>query len=96
MVNGTICIYEHADRVRLERISIECRKTKPKVITIGANRTMNQAELETNTCNRRQARENACEQVKNGFDFASHWLRYQPIRERCTAKPKEKRITFDT
>ena len=28
---------------------------------------MNQQELEANTCNRRQARENECEQVTTGF-----------------------------
>ena len=36
-------------------------------ITTDANNTMNQSELEANTCNRRQARENACEQVTIGF-----------------------------
>ena len=50
----------------LERFSNECRKTKTKVIT-PANHNKhklsneNQSELEANTCNRRQARENACE-----------------------------------
>ena len=33
----------------------------------------NQSDLEANTCNRRQARENAGAQVT--FGFASHWLR---------------------
>ena len=32
---------------------------------------MNQSELEANTCNRRQARENACEQVAIGLSFTS-------------------------
>ena len=38
---------------------------------------MSQSELEVNTSNRtgRQARENACEQVKIGFDFGFHQLR---------------------
>ena len=36
---------------------------------------MDQSELEANTCNRRQARENACERGTIGFGFASHWLR---------------------
>jgi len=30
---------------------------------------MNQSELEANTCNRCQARENACEQVAIGLSF---------------------------
>ena len=33
-----------------------------------------QWELEANTLNRRQARENACDQVAIGFGFASDWL----------------------
>ena len=36
---------------------------------------MNQSELEVNTCSRRQARENACEQVTIGLGFTSDWLR---------------------
>ena len=59
---------------------------------------MNQSELEANISNRRQGRENACEQITTGFD--SNWLRkrhefYQPIKERCNAKSKKERITFD-
>ena len=36
---------------------------------------MNQSELETNACNRRQARENACSQVMISFGLVSHWLK---------------------
>ena len=36
---------------------------------------MNQSELETNTRNRRDARENTYERGTTGFGFASHWLR---------------------
>ena len=36
---------------------------------------MDQLELEGNTCNRRQAREKACERGTIVFGFASHWLR---------------------
>ena len=35
---------------------------------------MNQWELEAKTRNRRQARENACDEVVIGFGFASDWL----------------------
>ena len=55
---------------------------------------MNQSELEANTCNRRQARENANEQVTIGLSFTSDWSRkwreiFQPITERSKAKPKQ-------
>ena len=40
-----------------------------------ANKTTNQSELEANTCNGRQARENACEQVTIGCGYTSDWLR---------------------
>ena len=36
---------------------------------------MNQSELEANTCNQRQARENVCEQVGIGLSFTPDWLR---------------------
>ena len=32
---------------------------------------MNQSEIEANTCNRRQTKENACEQGTIGFGFAA-------------------------
>ena len=55
---------------------------------------MNQSELEANTRNRCQARENACEQVVIGLSFTSDWWRkwreiFQPITERSKAKPKQ-------
>ena len=34
---------------------------------------MNQSELQANTCNQRQARENARQQVAIGLSFASDW-----------------------
>ena len=63
----------------LEHLSNDCRKTKTKVI-IPANHNkekllMNQSELEANTYNRRQARENACEQVAIDLSFTSDWSR---------------------
>ena len=36
---------------------------------------MDQPEFEANICNRRLAREKACERGTIGFGFASHWLR---------------------
>ena len=55
---------------------------------------MNQSELEANTCNRRQARENACEQVAIGLSLNSDWSRkwhefFSPLKERRKAKPKQ-------
>ena len=36
---------------------------------------MNQSEFEANARNRRQARENVCDQVMIGFGLVSHWLK---------------------
>ena len=60
---------------------------------------MNQSELAANTCNKRQARENACEQVMIGFGFASDWSRkwremFYPITKRSNAKPMQLRNYF--
>ena len=62
---------------------------------------MNQWELEANTRDRRQARENACDQVAIGFGFAPDWSSrwrelFKPITERSKAKPNQFRITLDT
>ena len=46
---------------------------KPKPITTNTNYLMSQSELKANTCNRRQARENACKQVVIGLSFTSDW-----------------------
>ena len=52
---------------------------------------MNQSEFKANSCNQRQARENACERGTIGFGLVSHWLRkwrvlFHPITERRKAK----------
>ena len=63
----------------LEWFLIKCRETKPKQlwlpITTDAENPINQSELEVKICNRRQARENACEPVTIGFAVTSDWLR---------------------
>ena len=62
---------------------------------------MNQSELEANTCNRHQARGNACERVGIGYGFTSDWSRkwreiFEPIKKRSKANPKQTQITFVT
>ena len=61
-----------------ERFSVECRRTKSKVITLTNHRTRRQFDKPTrtrsNTCSRRRARENACEQVTIGSGLTSDWL----------------------
>ena len=60
----------------LERFSIECRKTKTKVTNLANHKGHRQSSEPIkirNTCNRREARENACEQASNGF--TADWLR---------------------
>ena len=67
------------------------------------NNTASQIEFEANTCNWRQARENACGENTISFGFASHvaglrkWRVFcEPITDRSNAKPKQTRITFDS
>ena len=55
---------------------------------------MNQSELESNTCSRRQARENACEQVTIGFGFTSEWLRYFSQSESVAMQYRSNRSLF--
>ena len=62
---------------------------------------MDQSELEANTCNRRQARENACERGTIGFAFAFHWLRkWRDFGDQSQSAVKQNQskheITFDT
>ena len=80
-------------------------ETKTKVITLtnhnGRSNPMNQSELEVNTCNRRQTRENACEQVTIGFDFNSDWLRkwgeiFSQSQNVAMQNQSNCEITFDT
>ena len=87
----------------IERFSIECRSKSN--YSGQSQQTQKQSNepirIQTNTCNRHQARENACERDTIGFGFNSHWLRkwrefYQPITARSNARPKQNAITFDT
>ena len=60
---------------------------------------MGQSEHEANACNRRQAREKACERGTVGFSFACHWLRnwrefYKPITEPTKVEPEQTRNYF--
>ena len=51
---------------------------------------MNQSELVANACNRRQTRENVCEQVTIDFGFASDWLRkWRENFNRSNVKPNQ-------
>ena len=80
-----------------------CRKTNPKQllrpITTDTENPINQSELKANTCRRRQARENACDQVTIGFGLTSDWLRrwhesFLPIAKSSNAKLKQWRNYF--
>jgi len=63
----------------LEWFSTKCRQTKIKVITLanhkGHSNTVNQSKVEVITCDRRKARENACEGVTIVFGFTSDWMK---------------------
>ena len=53
----------------IQQFSIECRKTKTKVITVEADNPVNQSKLVPNTCRRRQAREKRVRTGNNWFWF---------------------------
>ena len=63
----------------LERVSIECRKTKTKVITLanqkGRRQSSNQSKLEVITRSRHKARENVHARATIIFGFTSDWLK---------------------
>ena len=83
----------------LERFSTECRNYKTKTKR-DVDNTMNQSKLKANTCNRRQARENAFGQGTIGFGLASHWFSVkwreicQPITEHSKANLKQTQKYF--
>ena len=78
-------------------------KPKPKYFWL-MNHTGNPmmiSKLEANTCSRRQARENACEQVTIGFDFTSDWLRnvagiFSQSQRVVKQNRSNREITFET
>ncbi len=89
----------------MEQFSIECRKTKTKVITLANHKIkdtdnpVNQSKLEANTCSWQEARENVRERVTIGFGFSSDWFRkwreiFKPITKRRNAKPKQTQLNF--
>ena len=74
----------------LERVSIEWRKTKTKVILWPIKKVgdhlVNQSELEVTARSRHKARENVHARATIGFDFTSDWLKkwrenFEPITE---------------
>ena len=62
---------------------------------------MNESEFKGNACNRRQARENACDQVMIGFGLVSHWLKsgasfVNQSQSAVKQNQSNYQITFDT
>ena len=62
----------------LERVAIECHKTKAKLITLANQKVgdnpINQSKLEAITRSRHKARESVHAQATIGFGFTSDWL----------------------
>ena len=84
-------------KICLERVSIECRKTKTKVITLAnqkdGDNPVSQSKLEVITRSRHKARENVHARATVGFGFTSDWLtkwseNFEPITERSRASFK--------
>ena len=81
----------------IERLSIECRKTKTKVITLanqkGGRQSGKPIKIRSNTRSRYKARENVHAPATIGFGFTSDWLKkwcknFEPITEWSNHKPK--------
>ena len=70
----------------IERVSIECRKTKTKVITFkkDGDNPVNQSKLEVITRSRHKARENVLARATIGFV-----IDFEPITKSSNAKPKQ-------
>ena len=80
----------HRDLNVLERFSIECRKTKTKVITLANQKDrdnpVNQSKLKVITRSQHKARENVHPRATTDFGFTSDWLikwreNFEPITE---------------
>ena len=89
----------------MERFPIECRKTKTKVITLAnqnrVNNTTSQSGFEASTCNRRQARKNACGENTIGFvwipiGWESGASLVNQLRSVVMPNRSKREITFDT
>ena len=85
MINLQIALF-----FAVERVSIECRKTKTKIITLAnqkdGDNPVNQSKLEVITRSRHIARENVHVRATIGFGFTSDWLKkwrenLEPITE---------------
>ena len=82
----------------LDRFSIECRKTRAKIVTTAGQKGGKYPEELMRT----KVRENASDQVVIFFvSFAPDWLKkwrdfFGPITMKSKAKPKQPRMTLDT
>ena len=78
----------------IEQFSVECRKTKTKVITLANNNGHGAIHCSIKTQKQlHEARENLREQVMIGSGFTSDWLRkwrevFKPITGGSNVKPK--------
>ena len=85
-------MYKLTSKGKIERVSIECRKTKSKVLTLlwpikkDGDNQVNQSKLEVITRSRHKARENVHTRATIGFGFNSDWVKkwrenFEPITE---------------
>ncbi len=89
----------------LEQFTIECRKTKTKVITAANHKGLSQSSEPIKTRSKyMQLAGSAGKRAQashDWFGFSSDWLRkwreiFKPITERSNAKPKQTQFTFGT
>lgn len=92
---------------QLERFSIDCRKTKPLVITLpghkehGAETSENQSKLEANACSGHEARGKRVRANHAWFQVSSDWMRkwrefFKPVTQNRKVNPEQMQIAFDT
>ena len=73
--SGFIFFVQSSVLVSFEMIEREINTRSLYPIINGIDNKISQSDLDVNTCSRRKARQNLCEQITFGLGFTSDWLR---------------------